>query len=171
MFDGAGRLLCEPNLATAQALCLLRIHECVSKEMMAPGSPRYHGKRDATDLGMTMIHAVLDLAMHIIKTLGLHSPEHPTLTPVPSPEFIHASIERECIRRIFWLIHMHNLQASIYFRAPFVKLTDSQLKLRLPSDETSFELGVHSTLPGQYGIYSRASYFCFLCSCVFVELL
>lgn len=89
----------------------------------------------------------IDLALQIVETLGVHSPEHPTLTPVPSPEFIHGSIEREAIRRIFWLIHLLDVMASIYFKKP-ITFTDSELRLRLPVDETSFELGVHSTLPG-----------------------
>ena len=81
--------------------------------------------------------------------LGVHSPEHPTLTPVPSAEFIFASIEREAIRRIFWLIHLMDVMAAIYFKKP-ITFTDSELRLRLPVDETSFELGVHSTLPGEF---------------------
>ncbi|KAJ3485539.1 hypothetical protein NLJ89_g11892 [Agrocybe chaxingu] len=86
------------------------------------------------------------LALQIVEGLGVHSPEHPTLTPVPSQEFVQRSIEREAIRRIFWLIHLLDVMASIYFKKP-VTFTDSELRLRLPVDETSFELGVHSTLP------------------------
>ncbi|KAF8892082.1 fungal-specific transcription factor domain-containing protein [Infundibulicybe gibba] len=126
MFDGAGRLVCELNLETAQALCLLQIHDVLTK-----------------DANMLWI---LDLALQIVETLGVHSPEHPTLTPVPSPEFIQASIEREAVRRIFWLIHLLDVISSIYFKksSPY---TDTGLRLRLPADETSFEMGVHSTLP------------------------
>jgi len=39
--------------------------------------------------------------------------------------------------------------ASIYFKKP-VTFADVELRLRLPVDETSFELGVHSTLPGMF---------------------
>lgn len=39
--------------------------------------------------------------------------------------------------------------ASIYFKKP-VTFADAELRLRLPVDETSFELGVHSTLPGMF---------------------
>ena len=42
MFDGAGRLTCEPSLAIVQALCLLHIHETRSGDMTA-SSMRYHG--------------------------------------------------------------------------------------------------------------------------------
>ena len=84
-----------------------------------------------------------------MEALGVHSPEHPTLTPVPSPEFISASLEREAIRRIFWYIHLIDVKASIYFKKP-ITFTAAELRLRLPVDETSFELGVHSTLPGMF---------------------
>jgi hypothetical protein len=84
-----------------------------------------------------------------VEALGVHSPEHPTLTPVPSPEFISASLEREAIRRIFWYIHLIDVKASIYFKKP-ITFTAAELRLRLPVDETSFELGVHSTLPGMF---------------------
>ncbi|KAJ2915446.1 hypothetical protein MD484_g4948, partial [Candolleomyces efflorescens] len=107
MFDGAGRLVCEPNLAAAQALCLLQMHDILTKESNAVWGSRYH---------------------------------------VPSPEFISASLEREAIRRIFWYIHLIDVKASIYFKKP-ITFTAAELRLRLPVDETSFELGVHSTLP------------------------
>ena len=81
----------------------------------------------------------------------MHKPDIPTLTPVPSPEFIHASIERECVRRIFWLIHFMDLTSAIYFKTA-LPAKDNELMLRLPVDETSFELAVHSTLPGKFSI-------------------
>jgi hypothetical protein len=40
MFDSSGRLVCERNLATAQALCLLQTHEFLSKPSW---NARYHG--------------------------------------------------------------------------------------------------------------------------------
>jgi len=40
MFDASGRLVCEPNLATAQALCLLQMYELTSKPSWIL---RYHG--------------------------------------------------------------------------------------------------------------------------------
>lgn len=95
-----------------------------------------------------LLNGTADLALHIVESLGVHSPEHPTLTPVPSPEFIHASTEREAIRRIFWLIHTLDVMASVFFKKP-ITFTDNELRLRLPVDETSFEMGVHSTLPGE----------------------
>ncbi|KAF4611032.1 hypothetical protein D9613_006845 [Agrocybe pediades] len=44
MFDGAGRLVVEPNLATAQALCILQMHDILTKERNALWSSRFHGK-------------------------------------------------------------------------------------------------------------------------------
>jgi len=90
----------------------------------------------------------VDLALQVVESLNVFHPEHPTLTPVPSPEFIQAAIERESIRRIFWLIHISDVIGSIYFKKPVVSLGEQGMRLRLPADETSFELGVHSTLPG-----------------------
>ncbi|KAF9557342.1 hypothetical protein CPC08DRAFT_693369, partial [Agrocybe pediades] len=129
MFDGAGRLVVEPNLATAQALCILQMHDILTKERNALWSSRFH-----------------ELALQIVESLGVHRPDHPMLTPVPSQEFVQASIERESVRRIFWLIHVLDVLASIYFKKP-TTFADVELRLRLPVDETSFELGVHSTLP------------------------
>lgn len=44
MFDASGRLLAEPNLATAQALCLLELHE-VSASHSWTKHYRYFGKQ------------------------------------------------------------------------------------------------------------------------------
>lgn len=129
MFDGAGRLVCEPNLATAQALCLLQMHDIITKDKNMRYNTRYH-----------------DLALQIVKSLGVHSPDHPLLTPLPSPEFIQSSLDRESLRRVFWLIHMLDVMISIYFKRPLA-ICENELRLRLPADETSFELAVHSTLP------------------------
>jgi len=97
-----------------------------------------------------------------VEGLGVHSPEHPTLTPVPSQEFVQRAIEREAIRRIFWLIHFLDVMASIYFKKP-VTFADVELRLRLPVDETSFELGVHSTLPGMFS-FVDVKFSPFVCS-------
>jgi len=43
MFDGAGRLVCEPDLAAAQALCILQVHDIVVKEKNMAWGSRYHG--------------------------------------------------------------------------------------------------------------------------------
>ena len=61
------------------------------------------------------------------------------------------------MRRIFWLIHLLDVIASIYFKKP-VTFTESELRLRLPVDETSFEMGVHSTLPGMFSCRAILSF-------------
>lgn len=88
-----------------------------------------------------------DLALQIVKGLGVNSPDHLLLTPLPSPEFIQSSVERESLRRVFWLIQMLDVMIAIYFKRPLIT-SECDLRVRLPADETSFELAVHSTLPG-----------------------
>lgn len=88
-----------------------------------------------------------DLALEVVESLNVYQLDYPTLTPVPSPEFIQASIEREALRRIFWLVHLMDVLGHIFFKKPMSKLREQGLRLRLPADETTFELGV-STLPG-----------------------
>lgn len=80
----------------------------------------------------------------------MYQPDYPTLTPVPSPDFIQNSIERESVRRIFWLIHITDIMRRVFFKQPAGNLGEQGMRLRLPADETSFELGVHSTLPGEF---------------------
>ncbi|KAJ8521576.1 hypothetical protein ONZ45_g1741 [Pleurotus djamor] len=140
MFDGAGRLKVDLNLATAQALCLLQLHEMIVLEPSGgvhPCGTRYH-----------------DLALRIIDSLGVHQPDHPTLTPLPSPEFIHKAVEQECRRGAGWEravagAGMPGLGRPLIGRPDEGQgnFSQTQLQLRLPVDETSFELAVHSTLP------------------------
>lgn len=43
MFDNTGRLIVEPNLATAQALCLLQMHDVLTADKNTIWPSRYHG--------------------------------------------------------------------------------------------------------------------------------
>ncbi|KAJ7890675.1 hypothetical protein B0H14DRAFT_2690299 [Mycena olivaceomarginata] len=130
MFDGSGHLICDPDLFTAQALCLLMVHDLVAKDTDAPATSRYR-----------------DLALQVVQALGVLTSDHPVSAAIPTADSISASIERECVRRVFWVIHiMDLLQVSLHTQRP-VSLSDTQLRLRLPVDETSFELAVHSTSP------------------------
>ncbi|KAG6336044.1 hypothetical protein ID866_3043 [Astraeus odoratus] len=108
MFDKNRNLICEQNLATAQALCLLQLHDRMGKSLW---NGPYH-----------------ELALGIVTKLGIFDSDRTVLTPVPSPDFINASIE---------LLYKRNVLA-----------TASQLSLRLPMDETSFELSPHTAIPG-----------------------
>lgn len=150
MFDGAGRLVCKSDLFSAQALCLLQVHDVLTKDKNMQWNSRYHGWYHSY-LAFRELTSLVDLALQIVESLGVHVPDIPTLTPMPSPEFIHQAIERESVRRIFWLIHFMDVNASILYKKP-ISYRESQLRLRLPADETSFELGVHSTLPGTSGL-------------------
>ncbi|KAJ7715362.1 hypothetical protein DFH07DRAFT_1015355 [Mycena maculata] len=69
MFDGSGHLLCDPNLFTAQALCLLMAHDHVTRDMALPVDLRYR-----------------DLVLQIVQALGVHNSEHPVSTPAPPPQ-------------------------------------------------------------------------------------
>lgn len=126
MFDKDQNLICERNLATAQALCLLQLHDRMAKSSWRG---QYHV-----------------YAFEIIEQLGVYQADNPILTPAPSPEFIDASIERECARRIFWLIHITDVLGSVLYQRPMLA-EESQLKLRLPVDETTFLFTVHDAIP------------------------
>jgi len=43
MFDGAGRLVVEPDLEAAQALCILQMHDILTKDRNMIWSSRFHG--------------------------------------------------------------------------------------------------------------------------------
>ncbi|KAK7012277.1 hypothetical protein R3P38DRAFT_3020492 [Favolaschia claudopus] len=129
MFDESGHLICDPNLFTAQTLCLLMVYDLIAK-----------------DVGLTANSRYRELVLQIIQVLGVHAPEPPASTPNPDAEFIQNSIEAECVRRIFWMVHISDLRSGLYHRK-FISLSDAQLRLRLPVDETSFELAVHSSSP------------------------
>lgn len=126
MFDENRNLTCEHNLATAQALCLLQLHDRMSKSLWAA---QYHQH-----------------ALSIVTRLGIFDRDHTELTPFPSAEFINASIERECARRVFWLIYISDCVASVLYKRNILA-TESQLSLRLPMDETCFELSPHTAIP------------------------
>lgn len=123
MFDENRNLTCEHNLATAQALCLLQLHERMGKSLWAA---QYHQH-----------------ALDIVTRLGIFDRDHTVLTPFPSPEFINDSIERECARRVFWLIYISDCVASVLYGRDILA-AEHQLNLRLPMDETSFELSPHT---------------------------
>ncbi|KAH7914852.1 fungal-specific transcription factor domain-containing protein [Hygrophoropsis aurantiaca] len=140
MFDSAGKLICEPSLATAQALCLLQLHDRMAKSIwVAP----YH-----------------KLAVDVLESLGTFDPDYAVgiAPPISSPEFTDAFIERECARRVFWLIYISDVHACVLYGRD-VSATEEQLKLRLPIDETSFEMSVHSAVQEYLSVPApRSSY-------------
>ncbi|KAF9221330.1 hypothetical protein BS17DRAFT_261427 [Gyrodon lividus] len=126
MFDKNKQLVCEQNLATAQALLLLQLHDRMGKSLW---NGPYH-----------------QLAFGIVEKLGIFDSDSTVLTPHASPEFINTCIERECARRVFWLIFISDCLGSVLYRRPLLA-TESQQSLRLPVDETSFELSPHTAIP------------------------
>lgn len=129
MFDGAGRLTCDANLPTAQALCLLQIHDMVASWPAASWNRKH-----------------ISLALLIVEKLGVNQPEYRYTTPLPSMDSIRASIDRECVRRVFWLIYLMDIQTSIFFKVDPTWL-DREPHCSLPQDETTFELATQPSMP------------------------
>lgn len=161
MFDQHGRLIVEHNLVTVQALLILQSHEMMISWPWT-ATTRYQGQPSISYLlysfsvlagCLFLILAIpfvryVDLALKILEEdLKVHEQNYPILTPVPTPEFVFAAIDRECARRAFWLIRFMHLTAFTFYYVP-IPPKPLNLSLRLPVDETSFELGVHSTLSG-----------------------
>jgi len=123
-------LKCEPCLEVSQALVLLQFHERMAKSAW---NATYY-----------------EVAIEVLDTLSIFKTSSPPVTSAPSAEYIDAAINQECLRRVFWHIHISDLMASVLYKRP-IKTSESQLHLRLPVDETSFELSVHSTVPEYLG--------------------
>ncbi|KZT10066.1 uncharacterized protein LAESUDRAFT_645649 [Laetiporus sulphureus 93-53] len=126
MFDNAGRLLSEPTVATAQALCLMEMHEVAASH------------------SWTKHYKYFDLALRLLEeSLEVHKPDD-EVQHTPSSPSVDLYIERECARRCFWLIQVMGWINGIYTYRPMrprsVQLMES---IRLPVDETTFELAAH----------------------------
>ncbi|KAK7435982.1 hypothetical protein VKT23_019389 [Stygiomarasmius scandens] len=124
MFDdgnGEGRLIVPPTYQTAQALCILMIHEILRTQQKLQGKKEIN-RADTesiprTDqLPLSREERFRNITLQLLQTLGAHAPEHPLLTPVPSQHYIEVSIERECIRRIFWVIYVVDCMRGIYYK-------------------------------------------------------
>ncbi|KAK7061115.1 hypothetical protein VNI00_000851 [Paramarasmius palmivorus] len=196
--DEAERLMFEDQDA-AQALLILTIYEILAADVQPE-----RGKSASLEPARDQVkwdrgERYRDLTLHVLQTLGIHKADHPQLTPVPSQTHIAESIERECVRRIFWIIYIIDIMRGIYYRWDSIRLGGSgrgygsgpssfnfpgpastprqpapsippikaqncstvlnlhsgimgyrehELRLRLPADETSFELGaIHESLP------------------------
>ncbi|KAI0641962.1 hypothetical protein C8Q79DRAFT_918638 [Trametes meyenii] len=129
MFDNSGRLLCEPCVSTAQALCLLEMHEVAASH------------------SWTRHYRYFELALQVLEgSLGVHRLDD---TAPPSPtnsEALIQFIDRECTRRCFWLIQSMAWISNIYTRKPIrPRMAELADLVRLPIDETTFELAVLSS--------------------------
>lgn len=127
MFNNDRQLICPRNLETVQALCLLQMHRSYANPSWT-----------------SQWHAI---ALQVLDELGLNQPDSPQPNHISPSGYIQESIDRECMRRAFWLIHLLDLISSIYFK---VIATPKGEHLPLPVDETSFELATHATLPPEY---------------------
>ncbi|KAI8996568.1 hypothetical protein BD414DRAFT_455429 [Trametes punicea] len=129
MFDHSGRLLCEPSVSTAQALCLLEMHEVAASH------------------SWTRHFRYFELALQVLEgSLEVHRSDS---TAPPSPtdsDTLIEFIDRECTRRCFWLIQTMGWISNIYTRKPILpRMTELADQVRLPIDETTFELAVLSS--------------------------
>ncbi|CCM02433.1 uncharacterized protein FIBRA_04532 [Fibroporia radiculosa] len=129
MFDNAGRLLSEPSLATAQALCLMEMHEVAASH------------------SWTKHYKYFDLALRVLEeSLEVHVSDDQVRRPAasPPPDSLDTYIERECTRRCFWLIQCMGWINAIYTYRPMrPRSVEMMATMRLPIDETTFDLAVH----------------------------
>ncbi|KAG9124016.1 hypothetical protein FRC07_013197 [Ceratobasidium sp. 392] len=131
LFDQQGQLALRPDLVAAQALCLLMLHECV---MRRPAQNDQH----------------MCIAFQIMKDLGVYAMDDPGAVVFPSEQSSHEHwISAECHRRTFWVLYVVESLSSAFTTRPMT-FKDSQLKVRLPIDEASFELGIQKDLPPEY---------------------
>ncbi|KAF9042647.1 hypothetical protein BDZ89DRAFT_1156203 [Hymenopellis radicata] len=163
MFDSSGRLTAPANLQTAQALCLLSTYEIVAHDDYKFDK---NGK-DKSHSGWISGERFRALTLQLIESMNVHTPENPLLSSTPSSAMVTETLERECIRRIFWLVYVVDCVRGVWFgwtgggmshSSPSTEglsigggvmgFSEAELHLRLPADETSFEMGVvHQSLP------------------------
>ncbi|TFY68498.1 hypothetical protein EVJ58_g964 [Rhodofomes roseus] len=138
MFDNAGRLLSEPTLETAQALCLMEMHE-----IAASHSWTKHNKYFVPDVTSDDRRPrAADLALKVLEeSLEVEKSDDQVRGRTDDLDFC---IERECTRRCFWLIQCMSWISGIYIYKPVrPRSVDMTKKVRLPIDETTFDLAAH----------------------------
>ncbi|KAF5388683.1 hypothetical protein D9757_004828 [Collybiopsis confluens] len=118
-----GDLVLPASLYTAQALCLLAMYEILATEPNSRPGHRDSKRSGGSDFDPEVDPIALsprgerfrELSLQMLQDLGVHKPQFPLLTPVPSQNLIEDSIEKECIRRIFWLIFIVDCLRGIYY--------------------------------------------------------
>ena len=151
LFDSSGRLICDASLQTVQALCLLEMHDVVAQ---------YSWTKCYRYLGRQFPHQPLwptddnprnqDIASKILfETLDIASPESPPLSPKPTIEEMNRMTDRECARRCYWIIYFLHVLSTACTRN-VRRFSAEGMLMRLPVDETSFELGIQSQSPGKH---------------------
>ena len=150
LFDSSGRLICEANLRTVQTLCLLEMHDVVAQYSWAK-CYRYLGTRSPHQtlwLADDNPHNQDIAAKILFETLDIASPESPQFSPKPTTEEMSRMTDRECARRCYWIIYFLHVLSTACTRNVRRFSTEGML-MRLPVDETSFELRVQSQTPGK----------------------
>ncbi|CUA78063.1 Transcriptional activator protein acu-15 [Rhizoctonia solani] len=135
LFDQTGQLALRPDLAVVQALCLLVLHECV---MRRPTTNDRH----------------MCIAFQIMKDLGVATMDDPanvalSSSSTPERDTFEQWVSAECHRRTFWVLYVLESLSSAFTSRPMT-FKDSQLKVRLPVDEASFELGLRGESAPEY---------------------
>jgi hypothetical protein len=150
LFDSSGRLVCEVNLQTVQALCLLEMHD-VAAQYSWTKCYRYLGRGFSHQISWPADDNPQnqDIAAKILfEALDIASPKSPPLSPKPTVEEMSRMTERECARRCYWIIYFLHFISTACTRNVRRFSADGML-MRLPVDETSFELGIQSQTPGK----------------------
>ncbi|CAE6464979.1 unnamed protein product [Rhizoctonia solani] len=135
LFDQGGQLALRPDLAVAQALGLLVLHECV---MRRPTNNDRH----------------MCIAFQIMKELGVSTMDDPanvalSSSSTPERDTFEQWVSAECHRRTFWVLYVLECLSSAFTARPMT-FKDSQLKVRLPVDEASFEFGLKGDSAPEY---------------------
>jgi len=149
LFDSSGRLICEANLQTVQSLCLLEMHDVVAQYSWTK-CYRYLGMYFlAEPHGTLMTICDQDIATKILfETLDIASPESPPLSAKPTIQEMTRMTERECARRCYWIVYFLHVLSTACTRN-VRRFSAENMLMRLPVDETSFELGIQSQTPGK----------------------
>ena len=96
-----------------------------------------------------IIRAIKDIASKILfETLDIASPESPPLSPKPSIQEMTRMTDRECARRCYWIVYFLHVLSTACTRN-VRRFSAENMLMRLPVDETSFELGIQSQTPGK----------------------
>ncbi|CDO73284.1 hypothetical protein BN946_scf185008.g46 [Trametes cinnabarina] len=174
MFDNSGRLLCEPSVSTAQALCLLEMHEVAASHSwtrhfryfggsfiflrsgeqwaliasrLPSSASRGSCSLECVTMAYVLIHIDAELALQVLEgSLEAHLADNAAPPSPTDADGLIRFIEGECTRRCFWLIQTLAWISNIYTRKPILpRMAELADVVRLPIDETTFELAVLSS--------------------------
>lgn len=84
-------------------------------------------------------------------SLEVHHSDNATPPSPTNSEALIDFIDRECTRRCFWLIQIMAWISNIYTRKPIrPRMAELAELVRLPIDETTFELAMLSSSASEY---------------------